>query len=179
MPKFIAFLRAINVGGHTVKMDHLRGLFESLGFANVETFIASGNVIFEAKTSNTRSLEIKIEKYLENALGYEVSTFVRSTKELIAIACYEPFNKEELIADGNTLFIAFLSDRPTNEASKKILSLASAIDGLHINERELYWLYRRRNGESKLYGPLLEKNVGLKATVRNANTIKRIAAKYC
>lgn len=179
MPKFVAFLRAINVGGHTVKMDHLRGLFESLGFANVETFIASGNVIFEAKTSNTRSLEIKIEKYLENALGYEVSTFVRSTKELTAIAGYEPFNKEELIADGNTLFIAFLSDRPTNEASKKILSLASAIDGLHINERELYWLYRRRNGESKLYGPLLEKNVGLKATVRNANTIKRIAAKYC
>jgi len=46
MTRYIAFLRAINVGGHTVKMEHLRGIFESMGFSNVETFIASGNVIF-------------------------------------------------------------------------------------------------------------------------------------
>jgi uncharacterized protein (DUF1697 family) len=50
MPKHIAFLRAINVGGHIVKMDHLRRLFEALELAEVETFIASGNVIFEAAT---------------------------------------------------------------------------------------------------------------------------------
>jgi uncharacterized protein (DUF1697 family) len=46
MPKYVAFLRAINVGGHTVKMDHLRRLFEALGFTNVETFIASSDVVF-------------------------------------------------------------------------------------------------------------------------------------
>ena len=49
MPRYITFLRAINVGGHTVKMDRLREIFESLGFANVETFIASGNVVFERR----------------------------------------------------------------------------------------------------------------------------------
>ena len=179
MPKYIAFLRAINVGSHLVKMDDLRRLFEELGFGNVETFIASGNVIFDAKSSKTQTLESKIGKHLEKALGYEVTTFVRSTKELATIAEYQAFDNDELTTEGNTLFVAFLSDWPGKEASSKILAQNSAIDGLHINERELYWLYRRKNGESKLYGPILEKSLGLKATVRNINTIKRLAKKYC
>jgi len=179
MPKFVAFLRAINVGNHTVKMDHLRRLFEELGFANVETFIASGNVIFDAKQRDIRSLEARIGKHLEKALGYEVTTFVRSTNELAAIAEYQPFSRKELDGDGNTLFIGFLSDKPTSAAANKLMSLASDIDGLHLNERDLYWLYRRKNGESKFYGPLLEKTVGVKATLRNVNTIIRLAKKYC
>ena len=179
MPKHIAFLRAINVGNHTVKMGELKALFEELGFANVETFIASGNVIFDAKSSKTDALESKIEKHLEKSLGYEVTTFVRSPKELIRIAAYEPFDPKELTAEGNTLFVAFLSDWPSKEATQRILSHNSPIDGLRVAERELYWLYRRKNGESKLYGPILEKSLGLKATVRNVNTIKRIAKKYC
>jgi len=60
MPKFIAFLRAINVGGHVVKMDQLRRFFEALGFANVETFIASGNVIFESKSKDPAALQRQI-----------------------------------------------------------------------------------------------------------------------
>jgi uncharacterized protein (DUF1697 family) len=179
MPKFIAFLRAINVGNHTVKMDQLRRLFEELGFANVETFIASGNVIFDGKAKDVRSLEAKIEKHLEKALGYEVSTMVRSTKELAAIAEHQAFKKNELDAEGNTLFIGFLSAQPSSESAKKLMALASEIDGFHINERELYWLYRRKNGESKFYGPILEKTVGVKATLRNANTIARLVKKYC
>ena|SRR4026208_2050112 len=179
MPKFVAFLRAINVGNHTVKMDDLRRLFEQMGFANVETFIASGNVIFDAKTKNVLSLETKIGKHLEESLGYEVTTFVRSLAELTKITEFEPFNKDELDGEGNTLFIGFLSATPTTEAAKKLLALASNIDGLILKDRELYWLYRRKNGESKFYGPILEKTVGVKATVRNVNTIRRIAAKYC
>jgi uncharacterized protein (DUF1697 family) len=179
MPKYIAFLRAINVGSHLVKMDDLRRLFEELGFLNVETFIASGNVIFDAKSSKTQALESKIEKHLGKALGYEVTTFVRSTKELATIAEYQAFDKDELTTEGNTLFVAFLSDWPSKEASAKILAQNSSIDGLQINERELYWLYRRQHGESKLYGPILEKSLGLRATVRNINTIKRLAKKYC
>jgi uncharacterized protein (DUF1697 family) len=61
MPRYVAFLRAINVGGHIVKMDYLRSLFEELGFTNVETFIASGNVVFDSSYKNPASLEKKIE----------------------------------------------------------------------------------------------------------------------
>src|SRR5512137_351092 len=92
MPKYIAFLRAINVGGHTVKMDVLRQLFEALDFSNVETFIASGNVVFETRAASTRTLEKKIEQQLRAALGYEVATFLRTDVELAAIARYQPFS---------------------------------------------------------------------------------------
>jgi len=82
MPKYIAFLRAINVGGHTVKMDHLKSLFEKIGFINVETFIASGNVVFEAKSKSVDSMKKKIESDLYKQLGYQVAAFIRSTEEL-------------------------------------------------------------------------------------------------
>ena len=78
MTVYIAFLRAINVGGRTVKMDRLRGLFEHLGYADVETFIASGNVIFQSPAEDTRALEQQIEAHLAASLGYEVATFVRT-----------------------------------------------------------------------------------------------------
>jgi len=86
MPKYVAFLRAINVGGHTVKMDHLRRLFEAIGFTNVETFIASSDVIFDSTSKSTKALERKIEDYLHRTLGYEVATFIRTTSEVAAMA---------------------------------------------------------------------------------------------
>lgn len=178
MPKYIAFLRAINVGGHLVKMDRLRELFVQLGFENVETFIASGNVIFDSKAT-AKSLEPKIEKHLKESLGYEVRTFLRSTKELRAINKYRFYDEEELNAEGNTLYVGFLGDQPDEDAKQRLLSKSSATDGFHVNDRELYWLYRRNNGESKFYGGLLEKTLGMQATLRNINTVQRLAKKYC
>src|SRR5580700_5087804 len=98
MAKYVAFLRAINVGGHVVPMEKLRKLFSGLKFSNVETFIASGNVIFEMKSAADQRLETKIEKHLEAALGYEVGTFVRSLEEIRAISEYEPFSSDAVKA---------------------------------------------------------------------------------
>src|SRR5580658_2019879 len=98
MARYVAFLKAINVGGHVVKMEQLRQLFSALKFSNVETFIASGNVIFETKSTPDEKLEQKIEKHLEKALGYEVATFVRSIEEIQAISVYEPFSSEAVKA---------------------------------------------------------------------------------
>jgi uncharacterized protein (DUF1697 family) len=179
MPKYVAFLRAINVGGHTVKMDHLRSLFEALKFSNVETFIASGNVIFDTKTSDTKALESKIEKHLKQQLGYEVLTFVRSIPELKTIAGYKAFNDKELSNENNTLYVGFLATTPTQEVKEKMASLETVTDAFHLHDREIYWLYRRDAGEMKYYGALLEKALGMKSTVRNVNTIQRLAKKYC
>src|SRR6267143_6677915 len=96
MPKYAALLRAINVGGHTVKMEHLRSLFAAIGFSNVETFIASGNVIFDSPSKDGPALERKIEKHLQATLGYEVKTFVRTVSEMAAVANYKPFPESEL-----------------------------------------------------------------------------------
>jgi uncharacterized protein (DUF1697 family) len=178
MPKYVAFLRAINVGGHILKMDYLRSLFEGVGFANVETFIASGNVIFNSKSRNTTSLEQKIEKHLRKILGYEVRTFVRATSELAAVINYKPFSEAELSAAGHTLYIGFLPDKPGNDAKKKLLSLSGAADDFAVHGREVYWLCRTRFSESAVSGALLEKTLGMRATFRNITTVKKIAEKY-
>ncbi|MBI3650741.1 MAG: DUF1697 domain-containing protein [Acidobacteria bacterium] len=177
MPHFIAFLRAINVGGHTVKMERLRQLFEALGFANVETFIASGNVGFDAPSKNSKALEQKIESRLREALGYEVATFIRSDKELTDLANYQPFQPADLEA-AVALNIAFLSDRLDEQAQQKVLALKTEIDDLHIHEREVYWLCRKKQSDSTFSNALLEKTLGRRATLRGANTVNKLAAKY-
>src|SRR4028119_1216147 len=88
--RYVAFLRAINVGGRRVKMNHLRKLFEALGFVNVETFIASGNVIF-GSDEDPQILDRKIEDHLRGSLGYEVATFVGTASELENISRNRPF----------------------------------------------------------------------------------------
>lgn len=178
MPKYIAFLRAINVGGHTVKMDYLRTLFEALGFSNVETFIASGNVIFDSPSKNRKALEHKIERHLQETLGYEVTTFIRSAAELKKIASYEPFGEAELKGEVHALYIAFLAESPGEEAKQRLRSLVTEVDDFHLAGRELYWLCRKKISDSEISGPLLAKTVGAQMTLRNSSTVKKLAAKY-
>ena len=178
MPKFIAFLRAINVGGHIVKMDELRQFFEALGFANVESFIASGNVIFEAKSKNTQALQRKIENHLAQAVGYEVATFLRTVDDLDRINKYRPFSEAESNTQGNTLYVGFIAETPGKDAARKVEVLATNVDDLKVKDREVYWLIRTSFSDSKISGALLEKTLGAKITLRNINTIRRLLKKY-
>lgn len=177
-PHSIAFLRAMNVGGHTVKMDHLRTLFEALGLSKVETFIASGNVIFESPTEPAATLETRIEQHLKQALGYEVATFIRSAGELAALMHYQPFATHELEEERNTLYIAFLRAAPSIEAQQKLMALRNEIDDFQVHEREVYWLCRKKISESSVSGGLLEKTLGMAATIRNTTTVNKLAARY-
>jgi uncharacterized protein (DUF1697 family) len=178
MKQWIAFLRAINVGGHNVKMEQLRTLFEALGFANVTTFIASGNVIFEAIDEDAQALERQIERQLYQTLGYQVATFLRSPTELAAIATYQPFPEFDSTENGSALFIAFLPSTPSDAAAQKLLALRTTIDDFCIHKRELYWLCRAKASESTFSGARLEKTLGMPATVRNSTTVRKLAAKY-
>jgi uncharacterized protein (DUF1697 family) len=177
MSRYIAFLRAINVGGHTVKMDTLRQLFESLGFSNVETFIASGNVLFETSLRDSNALEKKIESKLREAFGYDVATFIRTDTELKAIADFKPFPQSQL--DAATAFnIAFLKESPAADSKKKVLALKTNIDDFHIHGRELYWLCQKKQSDSTFSNAVLEKTLGKPSTLRGAETVKKIAAKF-
>lgn len=177
MPRYVAFLRAINVGGRNVKMDSLCQLFESLGFSNVEAFIASGNIVFETQSKSARSLERKIEDRLREALGYEVAAFIRTDAELAAVASYEPFRQPDLDAAA-ALNIAFLADGLDDELKRKVMALRTDVDDFHVHGREIYWLCRKRQSESKISNAVLEKTLGRKTTLRGANTVRRMAAKY-
>jgi uncharacterized protein (DUF1697 family) len=171
-----AFLRAINVGGHTVTMAALREIFEDLGFDEVETFIASGNVIFASPAKAPGTLERTIEGALNTALGYEVKTFIRTAPELVAISSYKPF-PETRIRSAGAFCIGFL-EQPLGLAAKKaLMALKTDIDDFHIHGREVYWLCKKRQHESKFSNVRFEKTTGAKITFRNANTVAQLAAK--
>ncbi len=178
MTRYVAFLRGINVGGHTVKMDQLKKHFEELGLDNVETFIASGQVIFESDEKKPAALEEKIEKALRSKLGYEVATFVRTDAEVADIAANNPFSKVTP-REGDRLHIGFLRDEPAAATRKAVLALATDEDRLHFHGRELYWLRRGPMLESTINTNELHKAFGKAPnSLRNANTLQRLAAKY-
>ena len=174
MTRYIAFLRAINVGGHVVKMDYLRQQFESLGFTSVETFIASGNVIFESASQDSTALDGSIAARLQATLGYEVATFIRTANELAEIARYQPFPAAD--QQGATLYIAFLAEPLDQEAQQKLMAFRSPVDEFHTHNREIYWLCRVRFSESEFSLAKLEKALGIRATFRNSTTVQKIAA---
>ncbi len=154
-------------------MDVLRQQFEALGLSNVETFIASGNVIFETSSKSMASLEKKIEAKLHEALGYEVSTFIRTTSELADVAKYKPFKKE-----GTALNIAFIAEPLDDKSMQKLMACKSDIDDFHVHGREIYWSCLKKQSESKFSNAVLEKAIGQRSTLRGLNTIQKMAEKY-
>jgi uncharacterized protein (DUF1697 family) len=177
MPRYIALLRAINVGGRVVKMDRLRALFEDSGFSQVETFIASGNVLFNSSSKSGPALERKIEKQLRASLGYDVATFVRTLTEVQQVAAYEPFSAAVMATPYHAIYISFLREPPSAEARRAVAALRGPTDDFHIQGRELYWLSRVPFGESKVAGPLLERILGMPATSRNVTSVRKLAAR--
>jgi uncharacterized protein (DUF1697 family) len=173
--RYIAFLRAINVGGHVVKMDRLRAMFESLRLGQVETFIASGNVLFDSREPDTAALERKIERRLAKELGYEVTTFLRTPAELTDLVARLPFGDRAI--DGCTLSVAFLKAPPSAAAVERVRLLRTDDDDLLVRDRELYWLCRGRTSDSKVWRTPLEKVIGMPATLRNITTVRKLAAK--
>ncbi len=169
MPRRVAFLRAINVGGHVVKMGRLRSLFGDLGFTNVETFIASGNVLFDAKATSTRKVEDQIEQGLLEALGYEVVTMVRTPAELAAIVAHQPFALDVSV-------VGFLKAAPKPAVAKAALAWDIGDEEIAIRSTELYWRHLGRMSESALGKIKIERTLG-PMTMRNLATVAKIAAK--
>ncbi len=177
MPRLAAFLRAINVGGHTVKMGDLKRLFEGFGFSGVETFIASGNVLFDSRPAEAAALERKIEKGLREALGYEVATFIRSGTELSQIVHHQAFPASDL-AKAAAFNIAFLKEPPDEDSREKVFRLITRIDNFHFHGRELYWLCLKKQSEATFSNAVLEKTLGRPSTLRGAATVEKIAVKF-
>ena len=174
MSRCIAFLRAVNVGGRIVKMDALRAQFEALGLNGVSTFIASGNVIFETRARDMAALEQKIEKQLLGAFGFEVHSFVRSAAELAEIAACRPFDASEL--ENAASFVVGFVARPFDAAQQKIVKgFNNDLDAFHARGRELYWMSRNKQSESKFSNAAFERALGLRATFRSITTVQRIA----
>jgi uncharacterized protein (DUF1697 family) len=173
--RYVALLRAINVGGRVIKMDQLRKIFGVLGVSNVATFIASGNVLFESGKS-PEHLEATIEKTLRGELGYEVTTMVRTLEEVGAVVSHATKQGIAPVA-GVMLYIGFLKSAPGAIAARAVAALSNDVDTLTVHRRELYWQCRKGFSESTVTGARLEKLLGVPATVRNFTTVQKLAAR--
>lgn len=174
MKKYVAFLRAINVGGHAiVKMADLKRMFESFGLENVQTYIQSGNVIFESEKSDAASLEKQIDGQLEKALGSKIPVFVRAMRDVQAIASKSPFTAK----GSETVHVTFLNQKPDKKQRDALLSLKSEADDFKIKGQEVYNLRHDRE-KSVFSNNFIEKTLKRPATTRNLTVIKKIAEKY-
>lgn len=174
MNKYVAFLRAINVGGHTIiKMGDLKRTFESFGLEDVQTYIQSGNVIFESDEADRSVLEKRIESQLEKAAGCKIQLFVRTMREVKSIANQNLY----IPKDNETVHIVFLNKAPNKTMQQTLMSLKSEADDFVVKGREVYNLRRDRD-KSVFSNNLIEKVLGIRATTRNMTTIKKIVDKY-
>ena len=176
MPRLVAFLRGMNVGSHRLPMTSLRGYFEALKFKKVETFIASGNVIFDAPTGDLTALEGRIEQHLARELGYAVPTFVRTLPEVASVVAHRAFSETEA---EDSLFVYFLKTEPEAALKKAVAELESDVDEFGLHGRELYWRCRGKISQVSTAWPGLEKLMrSAVATSRNVTTLRKFIAQH-
>jgi uncharacterized protein (DUF1697 family) len=174
MPRCAAFLRAVNVGGRTVKMGALRAAFEALSLTRVETFIASGNVIFDTRARDLAALERKIEAQLLASFGFEIDTFVRTLDEVAAIAAHPAFEA----AGAVTQVVGFLRSAPAPQARSTIAQMATEVDRLQVQGRELFWFSDNKQSESVFSNAAFERALGMRSTFRALSSLQKLLAKH-
>ena len=179
MERYVAFLRGMNLGNRRIKNPELVAHFEAMGLEDVATFRASGNVVFVDPAGEAESkLQKRLEKELDERLGYDVAVFLRSAKEVAAIAAREPFDAKAIKASKGKPQVVLLARKPSAKAKKALEALCPEGDLMVVEDRELHWLPTVGLSETEVDTKALDKALG-KGTTRTAGTIEQIAAKYC
>lgn len=177
MPRRVALLRGINFRGHRVGMAELRRSFESLGFKNVETVLASGNVVFDAQHGDDAELEESIQRHLERTLGFTVTTLVRSVHELEAVVDSQPFDLAHA-RPRSVVYVVFVRKDPSAALRRAVLGFSTAGNEVSVGRRVVYWLVDTPGTESNAFGAKLLKALGSESTGRSLGTIRRIVERY-
>jgi uncharacterized protein (DUF1697 family) len=171
--KYIALLRGINVGGHRkVPMTQLRDLLTSLGHDEVVTYIQSGNAIFSSARTGEAALTGEIEARIEHDFGFPVTVVLRTPQELAAVVAGNPFlASTENLAQ---LYVAFLSAQPGEDRAAALHAEPYVPDEFAIGDRAVYLRYVSGAGRTKLTNDVLERQLGVRSTARNWNTVTRL-----
>ena len=173
MTAYVAFLRAVNVGGNNkVPMAKLREALTDAGLEEVTTVLQSGNVVFSSSKSSAAVAKV-VAGTIDDAFGLKIGVVIRSAAELSAVADNNPFLEGD-DRDPKTLHVAVLSERPTAAAVAKLDPDRSPPDAFAINRREVYLSYPSGSGRSKLTLDYLEKTLGVTGTARNWRTVQRL-----
>jgi uncharacterized protein (DUF1697 family) len=173
LTRYVALLRGINVGGHTVLMEDLRRLFEELGLQNVRTYIQSGNVFFDTRETDASTLTWRIERHLRQALGFEAVVFLRTIRQFEAILAGDPFKKLKVTPDMR-LCVVLAAEPIRNELELPLFSPKKDMQIVKTAEREAYVVWYIRNGRPPSSQGFLDAVVGKRSTTRFFHTAAKI-----
>lgn len=173
MTRYIALLRGINVGGNTLKMDRLREVCAELGFANIVTYVQSGNVVFDSKGS-AASVAKTLTERLTGESRLPVSVVVRKAAELAAVIATNPFVGQPGI-DPAKLHVTFLGAAAAKNALAKLRAVDAVNERFHMADREIYLYCPDGYGKAKLSNARIEKLLTVVATTRNWNTVHKLS----
>lgn len=174
MNTYISVLRGINVGGHKkVKMDALRILFERLGFKNVQTYIQSGNVIFQTKKGNPGVLAKEIAEQITAVFSFEVPVIVADLNEMETVIANNPFTGIEA-EDTKALHLTFLSEEPLPGTAELLQKSKYVPDEFILSGKVLYLYCPNGYGQTKLTNTFFENKLKVVATTRNWKTINEL-----
>lgn len=175
MPQYVAFLRAINVGGRFLKMAALAEHVRSLGHTNVKTYINSGNVLFQSRKLSTEVLAQSMEDALEPLLGFRSEAFVRTVPQLQAVAAKADALRSRIGPDGD-INVAFLQRTLTVEDEAAIAPLRNAQDDFVCDGLELYWVCQSLQSNSKFSNAVLERKLRSRTTFRRGSMLQGLLA---
>jgi uncharacterized protein (DUF1697 family) len=167
----VALLRGVNVGGKKISMPDLREVFEGLGYADVETYIQSGNVVFCDQNPSHSDAPTVIADAIQRDLGVETRVLVRSAKELAVILSSNPFLS--LATEPKTLHVTFLEEQPAS--SDVVAPEGIGFDRYCVHGREVYLFCPEGYGRTKLHTSWWERKLQVAATTRNWATVVRLA----
>jgi len=175
--RYIAFLRAVNVGKRQVKMARLRDLFTELGYGDVRTYIQTGNVFFEAPATARATLEAAIERHLLDALGFEVTICVRTVAEVEAALANDPFAGIDVTPDTRHCCLFTSAPLPADLALPVIVEqrdytltiVAASADAVFV-------VIQQMPGKASNAIAFIEKTYRVRATARFFDTTRKIVA---
>jgi len=172
--KYIALLRGINVSGHKkIKMAELKAAFEDIGLLKVQTYIQSGNVLFESKETSVQKLQSAIEKKIMDDFGFDVKTIVKTNSDFKKILAENTFLE---LANANTqnLYVVLLFSVPKPEYIKELEVMDFNNEEWLLKEDVVYLYCRNGYGQAKLNNNLIEKKLKVIGTTRNWKTINSL-----
>jgi uncharacterized protein (DUF1697 family) len=146
MTRYVAFLRAVNLGKRRVAMPTAREALERLGYDDVGSFVNSGNLLFTS-AEEAVDCERAIRAELEDVFGFEITTFVRTAAEVRALATDTPFGE---LAAGHTHFVLLPLNRLSAADRKNVEAMSNDRDQCVVVGRDVHWLIRAKSTETTL-----------------------------
>ncbi|MBL4624122.1 MAG: DUF1697 domain-containing protein [Flavobacteriales bacterium] len=175
MTRYISILRGINVGGkRKILMADLKPLYEVLGFSNVNSYIQSGNIIFDSNTKESqKELGQKIEQVINKAYGFDVPVIIRTVQEIEDAIAVNPYLKKQEV-DIERLHLTYLADIPSLEKLAQLKDIDFSPDKFEIIGNDVFIYCSGKYSDSKLTNKFFESKLKITATTRNWKTVNKL-----